>query len=355
MVKPYFEKEKQPHKVSAIQTDESKRKAEAAISQLVQGIMAEGWRCIKREYKELQAVIPEGTLVEGNAPKNLEKNRYRRVVCYDHSRVQIESERGESYINANYVDGYNQPKAYIVTQGPLARTVLDFWQMIWQQRVEHVVMLTKTVEGRVSKCCQYWAPKEGAVLIKPGFQLKTLQVRACKSFTQSLLELTNVATGEQQLVTHWHYLEWPDQGVTDSAAILEFIEAVNEARNGCTAPIIIHCSAGVGRAGTLVAIMNCLEELRQQGTVNVAANVRRIRQQRAYCITTVGQFETIYRTIFEWAGRHLNLGPETLAEVQSLCEAIRGKISHGTKGATTKKAVRHLGKAAGSLEHIREA
>ncbi len=111
------------------------------------------------------------------------------MLCYDHSRVVLETNHGGDdddvgdgdnddggflsgdYINANYVDGYKQPRAFISSQGPLPRTFADFWRMVWEQRVLVVVMTTKVVERHRTKCGQYWPEDVGAVLTAGPFEV----------------------------------------------------------------------------------------------------------------------------------------------------------------------------------------
>lgn len=100
--------------------------------------------------------------------ENLARNRYKDVLPYDDTRVRLVSETND-YINASHVS-YDTGKAvfrYIVSQGPKPETTEHFWQMVWENQVRIISMVTTLVEAGRSKCHQYW-PASTAEPVKFG-------------------------------------------------------------------------------------------------------------------------------------------------------------------------------------------
>ncbi|XP_048484673.1 tyrosine-protein phosphatase non-receptor type 9 isoform X3 [Plutella xylostella] len=232
-------------------------------------------RGLVAEYEEIRARPPAGTFHHAKLPANLAKNRYTDVLCYDHSRVVLSqadpNDPSSDYINANYVDGYKQKNAFICTQGPLPKTYADFWRMVWEQHSLVIVMTTRAVErGRV-KCGQYWPAAGRAVHGHLAVTARSVVQR--EHATVSLLTLTNLQTNESRPIWHGQYTCWPDYGVPGggrAAPVLEFLAMVRRAQADATAqlgdkwvghsrgpPIIVHCSAGIGRTGTFLTLDIC--------------------------------------------------------------------------------------------------
>ena len=139
-----------------------------SLEEFIEHVRVKGRRGLHDEYAEIKARAPSGTFNHARSFENSVKNRYSDVLCYDHSRVILKVENNESksdYINANFVDGYKQNKAFIFSQGPLPRTFVDFWQLVWEQKVMVIVMTTKTIERHRQKCGQYWPEDVGESLI----------------------------------------------------------------------------------------------------------------------------------------------------------------------------------------------
>ena len=181
-----------------------------------------------------------GTFNHARSFENSVKNRYSDVLCYDHSRVILNPENNESksdYINANFVDGYKQSRAFIFSQGPLPRTFVDFWQLVWEQNVKVIVMTTKTIERHRQKCGQYWPEDVGESLIigENKFIVTSNQLENNEDFVVTFLELTEVESDEKRQVVHFQFISWPDYGVPDSAlSMLTFLQRVREKQSEMT-------------------------------------------------------------------------------------------------------------------------
>uniref|UniRef100_A0A8C6WVW9 Tyrosine-protein phosphatase non-receptor type 9 n=1 Tax=Neogobius melanostomus TaxID=47308 RepID=A0A8C6WVW9_9GOBI len=274
---------------------------------------------IHQEYEELRKEPPPGTFNHSQAVYNQDKNRYGDVLCLDQTRVKLKLRRNErsDYVNASYMDGYKQKNAYIGTQGPLDRTYGDFWRMVWEQNVLVVVMTTRTEEGSRRKCGQYWPLEEGGQEVYGHIAVVNQRVDHHSHYNHTTLELHNTETCEQRQVSHFQYLSWPDYGVPTSAVtLIDFLGAVKKQQKKMVKalgpqwtghplgpPMVVHCSAGIGRTGTFCALDICLSQLQDMGSLNVQQTVRRMRTQRAFSIQTPDQYYFCYNAILEHAQR----------------------------------------------------
>uniref|UniRef100_T1PCA3 Protein-tyrosine phosphatase n=1 Tax=Musca domestica TaxID=7370 RepID=T1PCA3_MUSDO len=288
------------------------------IEQIVQMVKARGRQGLVKEYADIRSRAPDGTFLHARMRNNLTKNRYTDVLCYDHSRVVLSRVDGDDvsdYINANFVDGYKQKNAYISTQGPLPKTSQDFWRMIWEQHCLVIVMTTRVMErGRV-KCGQYWEPAENSSLEFGNFHVRTLSIETNEDYTVASLELRNTKTDEVRNVSHWQFTSWPDYGVPSSAmAMITFLQKVREkqaqmvqslgdtwAGHPRGPPIVVHCSAGIGRTGTFITLDICISRLEDVGTADIRGTVEKIRAQRAYSIQMPDQYVFCHLALIEYA------------------------------------------------------
>ncbi|XP_041964717.1 tyrosine-protein phosphatase non-receptor type 9 [Alosa alosa] len=274
---------------------------------------------IHAEYEEIRKEPPPGTFHCALAAYNQDKNRYADVLCLDQTRVCLKARRNErsDYINASFMDGYKQKNAYIGTQGPLERTYGDFWRMVWEQNVLVIVMTTRTDEGGRRKCGQYWPLEEGGQEVYGHFAVINQRVDKHSHYNKTTLELHNTENCEQRQVVHFQYLSWPDYGVPTSAVtLIDFLAAVKRHQKNAVItmgtqwsghhlgpPVVVHCSAGIGRTGTFCALDICLSQLQDVGTLNVFQTVRRMRMQRAFSIQTPEQYYFCYTAIIEHVQR----------------------------------------------------
>ncbi|KAH8275097.1 hypothetical protein KR018_011784, partial [Drosophila ironensis] len=288
------------------------------IEQIVQMVKQHGRHGLIKEYADIRNRAPEGTFLHARMRTNLTKNRYTDVLCFDHSRVVLAHEDGDElsdYINANFVDGYKQKNAYISTQGPLPKTSQDFWRMIWEQHCLVIVMTTRVMErGRV-KCGQYWEPTEESSLEFGNYHVRTISVECNEDYTVASLELRNIKTDEIRNVSHWQFTSWPDYGVPSSAmAMLNFLQKVRDkqaqlvhdlgdtwAGHPRGPPIVVHCSAGIGRTGTFITLDICISRLEDVGTADIRGTVEKIRSQRAYSIQMPDQYVFCHLALIEYA------------------------------------------------------
>ncbi|XP_054177594.1 receptor-type tyrosine-protein phosphatase S isoform X14 [Homo sapiens] len=256
--------------------------------------------------QEYESIDPgqQFTWEHSNLEVNKPKNRYANVIAYDHSRVilqPIEGIMGSDYINANYVDGYRRQNAYIATQGPLPETFGDFWRMVWEQRSATIVMMTRLEEKSRIKCDQYW-PNRGTETY--GFiQVTLLDTIELATFCVRTFSLHKNGSSEKREVRQFQFTAWPDHGVPEyPTPFLAFLRRVKTCNPPDAGPIVVHCSAGVGRTGCFIVIDAMLERIKPEKTVDVYGHVTLMRSQRNYMVQTEDQYSFIHEALLEAVG-----------------------------------------------------
>lgn len=268
---------------------------EESLRQLDRGIQS-GTLCF--HFENLYRRKPGLFLSCARLPENMEKNRYRDVLPYDSTRVVLQGK--EDYINASHITVAPPVSAvclrYIAAQGPLPQTCSHFWQAVWEQQIHTIIMLTTLTERGRTKCHQYW-PHPPEVKDYGPMRVKCHSEECNLVYVTRQFTLTHTQRGEDRAVTHLQYVAWPDHGVPDDPSdFLLFITSVRERRKG-DEPLMIHCSAGIGRTGVLITMETALTLLEGGQPVFPLEIVKRLRDQRAMMIQTTCQFQFVCEAI----------------------------------------------------------
>ncbi|CAN2389848.1 peptidyl-tyrosine dephosphorylation involved in inactivation of protein kinase activity [Pristimantis euphronides] len=259
-------------------------------------------------YQEIRHEASDFPCKVARLPENKTRNRYRDVSPFDHSRIKLQREDND-YINASLIKMEEAQRSYILTQGPLPNTCGHFWEMVWEQKSSGVVMLNRVIEKGSIKCAQYWPKKEDSPVVFEDTHLKlTLLSEDIKSYyTIRVLQLENGNTQESREILHFHYTTWPDFGVPESpASFLNFLFKVRESGslNPEHGPIVVHCSAGIGRSGTFCLADTCLllmDRRKDPSSVDIKQVLLEMRRYRMGLIQTADQLRFSYLAVIEGA------------------------------------------------------
>ncbi|KAM8829506.1 tyrosine-protein phosphatase non-receptor type 11b isoform X1 [Synchiropus splendidus] len=255
---------------------------------------------------------------EGQKQENKSKNRYKNILPFDTTRVEIQESDpevpGSDYINANYIrqpfhdEGRSaeQGKVFIATQGCLQNTVVDFWKMVYQENTHVIVMTTKEMERGRNKCVRYWPDVHGTKEFG-NVLVRNMEERPAQDYILRKLEVTRLDRKERaRYISHYQYLSWPDHGVpNEPGGVLWFLEEVNrtQATIPQTGPIVVHCSAGIGRTGTIIVIDILIDIINRQGLdcdIDIPKTIQRVRQQRSGMVQTEAQYKFIYMAVQQY-------------------------------------------------------
>ncbi|XP_006901943.1 PREDICTED: receptor-type tyrosine-protein phosphatase H [Elephantulus edwardii] len=257
------------------------------------------------EYQQLTLEGHNQPQTVASAPENNAKNRYRNVLPYDWSRVPLKSLQGEpgsDYINASFIPGLWNPQEFIAAQGPLPQTVGDFWRLVWEQQSHTLVMLTNCMESGRVKCEHYW-PLDSQPCTHGHLQVTLVDEEVTEDWTIRNLKVFNMDEQKTLSVRQFHYVAWPDHGVPHSPdPLLAFWKVLRKwlDQKVGDGPAIVHCSAGVGRTGTLIALDVLLRQLETEGVVGPFSFVKKMRASRPLMVQTESQYVFLHHCILRF-------------------------------------------------------
>ena len=264
------------------------------------------------EHIWIMSIEESGTWKAFSDPENKEKNRNCLVPCWDHSRVKLsEDESASDYIHANYVDGFDEKKKFICTQAPKTNTLVDFYQMVWNENSRIIIMLLDSTNS----CFQYWPCDEENVLQVGQFTIKKINEEVSYYCIATDLCLSD-ENGVSRRIRHFLYTGWRDDDVPiDVAKFYQFVLRINQCRTGTLramklkqdrlGPIIVHCDTGIGRSGTFCAVDIALFTMMKTAKISVPEIVARLRQQRHSSVITFEQYFFCYRMLMHFLSLRL--------------------------------------------------
>ncbi|KAH3802112.1 hypothetical protein DPMN_155781 [Dreissena polymorpha] len=252
----------------------------------------------EEEFKKLRSGLIHRHDI-ATSEENKGRNRYKQMYAYDYNRVPLTIEfDGESeYINASYIHGFEKAKKFIASQGSTEKNLEDLWRMIWQQSLDKIVMLTNLIETGTMKCLQYWPEELNGVCRYGRIDVKYVDVE--EMFDYNIRTFTITKGRDTRVVKQFHFKSWPDKGVPDTAwCLVDFWRAVDTQEEHIS-PILVHCSAGVGRTGTFIALDNLISQAQLENCVRPFQIVEALREQRVSMVQTKEQYTYLHEALAE--------------------------------------------------------
>uniref|UniRef100_A0A8C0PPF3 Tyrosine-protein phosphatase non-receptor type n=1 Tax=Canis lupus familiaris TaxID=9615 RepID=A0A8C0PPF3_CANLF len=269
------------------------------------------------EYEKiLKKRLVDGECSTARLPENAERNRFQDVLPYDDARVELvpTKENNTGYINASHikvsVSGIEWD--YIATQGPLQNTCQDFWQMVWEQGVAIIAMVTAEEEGGREKSFRYW-PRLGSrhnTVTYGRFKITTRFRTDSGCYATTGLKMKHLLTGQERTVWHLQYTDWPEHGCPeDLKGFLSYLEEIQSVRRHTNStseprspnpPLLVHCSAGVGRTGVVILSEVMIACLEHNEVLDIPRVLDMLRQQRMMMVQTLCQYTFVYRVLIQF-------------------------------------------------------
>uniref|UniRef100_A0A669D9B6 Receptor-type tyrosine-protein phosphatase C n=1 Tax=Oreochromis niloticus TaxID=8128 RepID=A0A669D9B6_ORENI len=291
--------------------------------------LADEGRLFLAEFQSIPRIFSRYTVKEAKKSCNSVKNRYVDILpCELMNVIKVTESNCKDCHHLFYFIlffGFKESKKYIAAQGPKEETINDFWRMIWEQQSSIIVMVTRCEEGNRVKCAQYWPSPDRETELYEEFIVKLNSEDHYPDYTIRRLSLTNKREkNSEREVTHIQFMSWPDHGVPgEPHLLLKLRRRVNAFKNFFSGPIVVHCSAGVGRTGTYIGIDAMMEGLEAEGRVDIYGYVVRLRRQRCLMVQVEAQYILIHQALLE----HNQFGETeiSLSELHSAMNTLKEK------------------------------
>ncbi|XP_045375380.2 phosphatidylinositol phosphatase PTPRQ isoform X4 [Camelus bactrianus] len=255
----------------------------------------------QEEFSELPKFLQDLSSTDADLPWNRAKNRFPNIKPYNNNRVKLIADAsipGSDYINASYVSGYLCPNEFIATQGPLPGTVGDFWRMVWETRAKTLVMLTQCFEKGRIRCHQYWPEDNKPVTVFGDIVITKLMEDVQIDWT--IRDLKIERHGDCVTIRQCNFTAWPEHGVPESSApLVHFVKLVRASRAHDTTPMVVHCSAGVGRTGVFIALDHLTQHINDHDFVDIYGLVAELRSERMCMVQNLAQYIFLHQCILD--------------------------------------------------------
>lgn len=265
---------------------------------------------IQNEFYKLKSMIDNDKEHFNKLNKKMDSSlcRYADIRPYEHNTVKL---KNGNPVNASWID-LPYPHAFIATQGPMNSTIDDFFDMCIENDVELIVMLCREIEKNSEKCAKYWEVKKSK---HDGCDISLIkEEKSVSNFIERTIEVRY--NGKIKEITQIQYLGWPDHGVPEMeesydnfikmfTSIEDFEKKYDKnQKNNKPIPVLVHCSAGIGRTGVFVTLYSLYKEINAQISsckkeihFNVFNLLRKIKEMRMYSVENFSQYEYIYKFI----------------------------------------------------------
>ncbi|XP_061699927.1 tyrosine-protein phosphatase non-receptor type 21 isoform X2 [Syngnathoides biaculeatus] len=269
-----------------------------------------------KEYESIPKCRPTAECTVAQMAESADKNRFQDVLPYDDTRVELvpTKENNTGYVNASHikitVGGHEWN--YIASQGPLSNTCQDFWQMVWEQGVAIIAMVTAEEESGREKSFRYW-PRLGSrhnTLTYNRFKITTRFRTESGCYATTGLKIKYLQTGQERTVWHLQYTDWPDHGCPeDFKGFLTYLEEIQSVRRHTNSisepknsnlPVLVHCSAGVGRSGVVILAEIMIACLEHNEMLDMKTVLLKLRQQRMMMVQTLSQYTFVYKVLVQY-------------------------------------------------------
>ncbi|XP_031603006.1 tyrosine-protein phosphatase non-receptor type 21 isoform X2 [Oreochromis aureus] len=270
---------------------------------------------VLKEYESIPK-RPRGECTIAQLPESGDRNRFQDVLPYDETRVELvpTKENNTGYINASHIRMTvgGQEWNYIASQGPMSHTCQDFWQMVWEQGVSIIAMVTAEEESGREKSFRYW-PRLGSrhnTVTYGRFKITTRFRTESGCYATTGLKIKHLLTQQERTVWHLQYTDWPDHGCPeDFKGFLTYLEEIQSVRRHTNSisdpknsnqPVLVHCSAGVGRTGVVILSEIMIACLEHNEPLDVPKHLLELRNQRMLMVQTLSQYTFVYRVLIQY-------------------------------------------------------
>ena len=192
--------------------------------------------------------------------------------------------------------------------------------MVWQENISIIVMTTNIRESGTMKCFPYWPLKANEYFHTEFHQIQNEKSKRYDSFIVTTLLLKKKSNSEIRTIYHAHYLKWPDHGIPigteDALLFLEKVEYYKQLTK-TKSPVLLHCSAGIGRTGTFCSIDIGIKQYLNEKIIDIPTTVIKMRHERAGSVQTEDQYLFVHLALMDFIKRQQQTNREKINHFES--------------------------------------